>query len=113
MRNAETNIQNNIMLEMSKKGAMVWRNQTGKFRSMNDPNRIVSVGQVGSPDIIACVPTIITAEMVGQTVGLCVGIEVKTETGKQKPEQKLWQAAFEKHGGRYILARDLCALDLL
>ena len=60
MRNAETNIQNRIMLELSAQGAMVWRNQTGKFRSMNDPNRIVSVGQIGSADILACVPTLIT-----------------------------------------------------
>ena len=107
MRNAETNIQNRIMLELSAQGAMVWRNQTGKFRSMNDPNRIVSVGQIGSADILACVPTLITLEMVGKTVGLCVAVEVKTETGKQRPDQKSWQDAFEKHGGRDILARSV------
>lgn len=112
MRNEETNIQNKIMLEMSSRGAMVWRNQTGKFRAMNDPNRIVSVGQIGSSDILACVPTLITLEMVGKTVGLCVAVEVKTETGKQRPDQKKWQSAFERHGGRYILARSVEELSL-
>ena len=33
--------------------------------------------------------------------------EVKTESGKQRPDQKSWQDAFEKHGGRYILARSV------
>ena len=42
MRNAETNIQNRIMLELSAAGWMVWRNNTGKFRAMNDPARIVT-----------------------------------------------------------------------
>ena len=87
MRNAETNIQNRIMLELSAAGWMVWRNNTGSFRTMNDPNRIIKVGQVGSPDILAVRPTVITADMVGQTIGVCVGIEVKTATGKQRPEQ--------------------------
>ena len=48
---------------------MVWRNNTGKFRSMNDPQRIVSVGQVGSADIIGVQPVTITPEMVGKVIG--------------------------------------------
>jgi len=73
---------------------------------MNDPNRIIKVGQVGSPDILAVRPTVITADMVGQTIGVCVGIEVKTTTGKQRPEQKQWQEVFERHGGVYQLRRE-------
>lgn len=107
MRNEETNIQNKIMLEMSSRGAMVWRNQTGKFRAMNEPTRIISVGQKGSADILACLPTVITLDMVGKTLGVFVAVEVKTELGKQRPDQKSWQDAFEKHGGRYILARSV------
>jgi hypothetical protein len=106
MRNAETNIQNRIMLELSAAGWMVWRNNTGKFRAISDPSRIVTVGQVGSPDILAVCPTVITADMVGQTIGVCVGIEVKTATGKQSPEQKRWQEVFQHHGGVYQLRRE-------
>ena len=48
---------------------MVWRNNTGKFRSLTDPQRIVSVGQVGSADIIGVQPVTITPEMVGKVIG--------------------------------------------
>ena len=35
------------------------------------------MGAHGIPDIIACVPTVITQDMVGKEFGLFVGIEVK------------------------------------
>ena len=60
MRNQETNIMNKYLLHFSGASAMVWRNNTGKFRSMNDPQRIVTVGQVGSADIIGVQPVTIT-----------------------------------------------------
>lgn len=105
MRNAETNIMNAIMLRLSQLGGLVIRNNTGKFRSLNDPNRIVSVGMVGSADIIGVRPLVITADMVGQTIGHAIAVEVKTDKGKQSDAQKKWQTAWEKHGGVYILAR--------
>ena len=107
MRNAETNIQNRIMLELSAAGWMVWRNNTGSFRAMNDPNRIIRVGQVGSPDILAVRPTIITADMVGQTIGVCVGIEVKTATGRATQEQRQWLAVVRLHGGFAAVVRSV------
>ena len=58
---------------------MVWRNNTGKFRSMTDPQRIVSVGQVGSADIIGVQPVTITPEMVGKVIGQAIAIEVITQ----------------------------------
>jgi hypothetical protein len=42
-------------------------------------------GKAGVPDIIACVPLVITQDMVGMRVGTFVGIEVKRE-GKQPTE---------------------------
>ena len=83
MRNQETNIMNKYLLHFSGAGAMVWRNNTGKFRSMNDPQRIVSVGQVGSADIIGVQPVTITPEMVGKVIGQAIAIEVKTPKGRQ------------------------------
>ena len=67
---------------------MVWRNNTGKFRSITDPQRIVSVGQVGSADIIGVQPVTITPEMVGKVIGQAIAIEVKTPKGRQSEEQK-------------------------
>ena len=98
---------NKYLLHFSGAGAMVWRNNTGKFRSLTDPQRIVAVGQVGSADIIGVQPVTITADMVGKVIGQAIAIEVKTPTGKQSQEQKNWQQAFEQHGGIYILGRGL------
>lgn len=97
---------NGVLLRLSKDGYMVWRNNTGKFRAMNDPQRIVTVGQVGSADIIGVRPIVITADMVGKTIGQAVAVEVKTDKGRQSDAQKLWQQAFERHGGKYELTRE-------
>lgn len=50
---------------------------------------------LGIPDILACFR------------GRMVGIEVKTDTGKQRPEQKAWQEKIETAGGLYLLARSV------
>ncbi len=34
-------------------------------------------------------------------------IENKTKTGRQEPEQKAFQQAVEKHGGKYIIIRSI------
>lgn len=103
MRNQETNIMNKIMLAMSKKGFMVWRNNVGVFKT-ND-GRTVNIGVKGSSDLMAVKPTVITPDMVGQTLAVFVAVEVKTATGRQSEPQKKWQAAVEKLGVEYILAR--------
>jgi len=36
-------------------------------------------GKAGVPDIVACVPVVVTKEMVGMRVGLFVGVEVKRD----------------------------------
>ena len=68
MRNQETNIMNKYLLHFSGVGAMVWRNNTGKFRSLTNPQQIVSVGQVGSADVIGVQPVTITPGMVGKVI---------------------------------------------
>lgn len=42
-----------------------------------------------------------------KTVGQAIAIEVKRPGGKQRPDQKLWQKAFEAMGGIYILTDSL------
>ena len=104
MRNPETNIMNKIMLRMSKKGYLCWRNQVGLFKTM-DGTRTVPIGVKGSSDIMAVKPTVITQDMVGRTVGIFVAVEVKTATGRQSQDQKNWQKVAESKGIEYILAR--------
>ncbi len=103
MQNPETKIQNRIMIDMSKKGYLVWRNQVGLFKTMD--GRTVNIGVKGSADLMAVKPTVITPDMVGQTLAVFVAVEVKTATGRQSEPQKKWQAAVEKLGVEYILAR--------
>jgi hypothetical protein len=55
--------------------------------------RRVMIGLKGEPDIS------------GLLDGLWIGIEVKTATGKQRPDQIKFQAAIEACGGIYIVAR--------
>ena len=104
LRNEETNIMNRIMLAMSKKGWLVWRNNVGLFKTP-DGKRSINIGVKGSPDIMAIKPTVITPDMVGKTVGIFVGVEVKTATGRQSEAQKKWQGVAESKGIEYILAR--------
>ena len=103
MQNPETKIQNRIMMDMSEKGYLVWRNQVGLFKTLD--GRTVNIGIKGSSDLMAIKPTVITPEMVGQTLAVFVAVEVKTATGRQSEPQKKWQKAVEKLGVKYILAR--------
>ena len=91
------------MMDMSKKGYLVWRNQVGLFKTID--GRTVNIGIKGSSDLMAIKPTVITPEMVGQTLAVFVAVEVKTATGRQSEPQKKWQKAVEKLGVKYIIAR--------
>lgn len=57
-------------------------------------------GKTGVPDIIACVPVTITQDMVGQTVGMFAGIEVKREGGKPTANQIRCMAQIEDAYGK-------------
>ncbi len=58
-----------------------------------------TMGQSGIPDHIACVPLVITSEMVGETVGVFVGIEAKALGKKPTPLQLHQLEGIEKAGG--------------
>ena len=109
MQNPETKIQNRIMMDMSEKGYLVWRNQVGLFKTLD--GRTVNIGIKGSSDLMAVKPTVITPDMVGKTLAVFVAVEVKTATGRQSEPQKKWQKAVEKLGVKYILARSENDID--
>ena len=44
--------------------------------------KVISANKSGVPDILACVPTVITEDMVGKTFGIFVGAEIKNPNGK-------------------------------
>ena len=70
-------------------------------------------GRSGIPDFIACVPVTITRDMVGQRVGLFVGIETKAEGGTPTAWQDKELAAIESAYGLSILAVGPKHLDAL
>lgn len=61
----------------------------------------------GVSDIILHVPSFCIGKD-DSIVGIfySLGIELKTPTGYQSPEQKLWQRMFEAAGNKYELVRD-------
>ncbi len=70
-----------------------FRNNTGAMKT--EHGGFYRFGTPGSPDIICCVN------------GQFVGIEVKGPKGRQSPQQKEFEQALTKAGGRYILARSV------
>lgn len=105
-QNHETRIQNaSIKRVGSRRDVLIWRQHVGKFRHLNQPDLVISVGSPGMADSLAVVEVVITPEMVGRKIGVAVAAEFKTPTGKQAEEQQKWQRAFELRGGVYRLVR--------
>jgi hypothetical protein len=114
-RNRETNVQNSALLAVgADRDVLAWRQQSGVFRRMDDPTKLVRVGVPGMSDALAVVAVTIDASMIGQTVGVAVAAEFKTDTGRQSQAQRDWQVAFEARGGLYRLVRsDAEMLELI
>jgi hypothetical protein len=97
MSKSESTIRNEIMLALgARRNILVHRINVGKARAFDDPSRVVDFGPPpGTADIICCID------------GKFVAIEVKTTIGRQRPEQKNYEAAVGNRNGIYILARSV------
>lgn len=73
------------------------RTGTGKIKTIEE--RYFKTGSPGWPDITGCFAK------------RFLGIEIKSENGKQSPKQKETQKAIENAGGIYVLSKS--AQDLL
>lgn len=105
-QNGETKIQNRALLAVgSRPDVLALRLQSGVFRAMNDPDRIVKVGTPGVADTMLFVSTKITPDMVGKTIAVPLAAEIKTKTGQQTEVQRNWQQCFEARGGVYRVVR--------
>jgi len=105
MAGQHTDIKNRILLELGREpGVMLWNNETGKALSP-DGRRWISYGCPGSPDTLGVGQLIIPEYMVGRPLGVALGIEVKTENDRQKPQQQNFERAYSKVGGQYLVAR--------
>ncbi len=116
-KQAETKVRNDILVADSEAGHLVFQNPTskawvGKYVSYKDGRVILDFAQpinaglcVGSSDIIGITSVVITPDMVGKTVGVFTAEEVKTATGRERPEQKHFGAAVVERGGIYGIVR--------
>lgn len=110
-RNQETNIQNEIRLTCAKAGATTFRNVTAQgwagkvvdqgvgYVTIANPRPLVAGLCVGSSDVIGWHPVTITPGMVGKTIAVFVGLEIKTPVGKASTEQLRFSSAITKAGG--------------
>ncbi len=71
----------------------IWRSNTGAAKT--DTGRIVRFGVKGQADISGLL----------RGSGRRLELEIKTDTGRQRPEQIQFQKMIEAFGGLYILAR--------
>ena len=110
---SEQSIQQHIRIACSTGDTRLFRNNTGTLKDQH--GRPVQFGLCkGSADLIGYRTVTITPDMVGQQVAVFLSIEVKTPTGRIRPEQQQWLDAVQAAGGIAGVARSVDdALDLL
>lgn len=92
---SEANIQNDILVALSKAGATVWRNNTGALKDAT--GRLVRYGLCkGSSDIIGICPD-----------GRFLAVEVKKSTGRATEDQLRFIDVVRAKGGRAGVARSV------
>jgi len=103
---SEQRIQQEIRLAISHGDTKVFRNNTGTLKDAN--GRPVQFGLCkGSADLIGWRTVTVTPEMVGTQVAVFLSIEVKTPTGRLRPEQQQWLDAVQAAGGIAGVARSV------
>ena len=109
---SEQHIQQHIRLACSTGPVRLFRNNTGVLRDAN--GRPVQFGLCkGSADLIGWTTRTITANMVGQQVAVFTSIEVKTPTGRLRPEQRQWLEVVAGAGGIAGVARSVADAEAL
>ena len=102
----EQQIQQHIRLACGKGDCRLFRNNTGTLKDAN--GRPVQFGLCkGSADLIGWKQVTITQDMVGQQIAVFLSIEVKTSTGRLRPEQQQWLNAVQAAGGVAGVARSV------
>ena len=106
---SETLIQQQIRLALGKFGwVRMFRNNSGKLPDPRTGRWVeFGVGNPGGGDLIGWRTVKITPEMVGQKVAQFVSLEVKTPTGRVRPEQERWRQVVAEAGGVAAVVRSV------
>jgi hypothetical protein len=109
---SEQTIQQHIRIACSQGDTRLFRNNTGTLRDQH--GRPVQFGLCkGSADLIGWRTVTVTPEMVGQRVAVFTSIEVKTATGRLRPEQRQWLDCVQAAGGIAGVARSVSEAEAL
>jgi hypothetical protein len=105
----ETAIQQHIRLALGKlRHVRMFRNNCGKLPDPRTGRWIeFGVGNPGGGDLLGWRTVTVTPEMVGQQVAQFVSLEVKTPTGRVRPEQERWRQVVEQAGGVAAVVRSV------
>ena len=105
---SEQSIQQSIRLACSNGPTRLFRNNVGRLPDPRTGRWVeFGVGGKGSGDLIGWTTRTITPDMVGQQVAVFLSIEVKTPTGRIRPEQQQWLDAVQAAGGIAGVARSV------
>lgn len=120
MQQCEQDLQSLVLIETSKKGIRLWRNNVGclmdkrgvpvRYGLCNSSKKLNDA--IKSSDLVGITPVVITPEMVGQTVGVFTSYEIKrpgwkyTGAGREKA-QEAWLALVRSLGGIARFVSDL------
>ena len=114
---SEAAIKREIMLAIGRREARVFNNPVGNgwmgnvVRQSVDsvtlahPRRVTFGLHPGSGDLIGWRSVVITPDMVGRRVAIVASIEVKSASGKPRPDQSQWAAILSEAGGFAGIAR--------
>ena len=106
--NAETDLQQRIRIAVgTRPDTRLFRNQCG---ALPDPRtgRLVTFGLArGSADLVGWRTVVITPDMIGRRIAVFTSIEVKTPTGRVRPEQQAWLGVVRGAGGIAGVARSI------
>ena len=83
-KKSESLILKEIIAALSMDGVPLWRNNTGKARTVD--GRFIKFGipsaDGGGSDLIGITPVVITDDMVGKKIGVFTAVEVKSSSGR-------------------------------
>lgn len=104
-KKTEAQVQRQVMLALSDHGCMVYRNNSGQYKTAEGHVVRYGVGNPGGSDLIGITPIKITPDMVGRTIGVFTAVEVKSSTGRASDNQMRFIKNIKNMGGMAGIAR--------
>lgn len=106
---SEALVQQRIRLALGKlRHVRAFRNNVGKLPDPRTGRWVeFGVGGPGAADLLGWRTVTVTPEMVGQRIAQFVSLEVKTATGRVRPDQENWRRVVSEAGGVAAVVRSV------